>query len=103
VAPRLLRERGLGPWSLGVIALEGLGGYRHEARRRPRSRQALFRAPRARWSRAARDQGLLAPYGEWAENRGRLSDEGLERGAVPGAAERHVRCTTRACVRYEAA
>ena len=27
VAARLLRERGLGPWSVGVIALEGLGSY----------------------------------------------------------------------------
>ena len=25
VAPRLLRERGFGPWSLGVVSLEGLG------------------------------------------------------------------------------
>ena len=26
---RLLRERGIGPWSVGVIALEGLGRYDH--------------------------------------------------------------------------
>src|SRR4051812_46473744 len=27
VAARLLRERGLGPWSVGVVSLEGLGSY----------------------------------------------------------------------------
>src|SRR5262245_34774496 len=27
VASRLLRERGLGPWSIGVVCLEGLGRY----------------------------------------------------------------------------
>ena len=29
VAARLARERGIGPWSIGVIALEGLGRYDH--------------------------------------------------------------------------
>ena len=29
VAARLLRERSIGPWSLGVIGLEGLGSYRY--------------------------------------------------------------------------
>ncbi len=29
VAARLLRERGLGPWSLGVVSLEGLGRWDH--------------------------------------------------------------------------
>ena len=64
VEQRLLRERGLGRWSLGVVALEGLG----------RSDRGLVGdlglvklaiALRGRWVEAHETAELLEPYGEW--------------------------------------
>ncbi len=37
VVKRLAREPGLGPWSAGVVCLQGLGRLRARARRRPRT------------------------------------------------------------------
>lgn len=65
VAARLERERGIGPWSVGVMCLEGLG----------RTERGLVgdlgllklcAAIRGRWVDAAETAELLAPYGEWA-------------------------------------
>jgi len=64
-AERLLRERGLGPWSVGVVFLEGLGRY-------DRGLEAdlglvkLCSALRGRWVEAGETAELLEPYGEWA-------------------------------------
>jgi 3-methyladenine DNA glycosylase/8-oxoguanine DNA glycosylase len=64
-AARLLRERGLGPWSVGVVCLEGLG----------RLEVGLFgdlglmklcSALRGRWVETSETAELLEPYGEWA-------------------------------------
>ena len=63
-AERLLRERGLGPWSVGVVFLEGLGRY-------DRGLVAdlglikLLSALRGRWVEGWETVELLAPYGEW--------------------------------------
>jgi 3-methyladenine DNA glycosylase/8-oxoguanine DNA glycosylase len=63
-AERLLRERGLGPWSVGVVFLEGLG--RHD-----RGLVAdlglvkLLSALRGRWVEGWETAELLEPYGEW--------------------------------------
>ena len=65
VAARLLRERGLGPWSLGVIALEGLGSYRHGLVG-DLSLVKLCSALRGRWVELRETAELLAPYEEWA-------------------------------------
>jgi 3-methyladenine DNA glycosylase/8-oxoguanine DNA glycosylase len=65
VAARLLRERGLGPWSVGVICLEGLG----------RSERGLvgdlgliklLGALERRRVEAEETAALLERYGEWA-------------------------------------
>lgn len=65
VAARLERERGIGPWSVGVVSLEGLG----------RSDRGLVgdlglvklcSALRGRYVEPAETAELLEPYGEWA-------------------------------------
>jgi 3-methyladenine DNA glycosylase/8-oxoguanine DNA glycosylase len=61
----LERERGLGPWSAGIVCLEGLG--------RPERGLVgdlglikLVSALRGRRAEAWETEELLAPYGEWA-------------------------------------
>ena len=65
VADRLGRERGLGPWSLGVIGLEGLGrtelGLVGDL-----GLVKLLADLRGRWVDAGETAELLEPYGEWA-------------------------------------
>jgi 3-methyladenine DNA glycosylase/8-oxoguanine DNA glycosylase len=65
VARRLERERGLGPWSVGVICLEGLGRYERGLARD----LGLVKLASALWGRrveAEETDVLLAPYEEWA-------------------------------------
>jgi 3-methyladenine DNA glycosylase/8-oxoguanine DNA glycosylase len=65
VAARLLRERGLGPWSFGVIALQGLGSYEHGLVG-DLGLMKLVAALRGRRAEADDTAELLQPYGEWA-------------------------------------
>jgi 3-methyladenine DNA glycosylase/8-oxoguanine DNA glycosylase len=59
------RERGLGPWSAGVVCLEGLG--RHERGLvGDLSLIKLMSRLRGRWVEGWETAELLAPYGEWA-------------------------------------
>jgi 3-methyladenine DNA glycosylase/8-oxoguanine DNA glycosylase len=65
VASRLERERGLGPWSVGVVCLEGLGRYERGLARD----LGLVKLASALWGRrveAEETDVLLTPYGEWA-------------------------------------
>jgi 3-methyladenine DNA glycosylase/8-oxoguanine DNA glycosylase len=65
VAMRLLRERGLGPWSVGVVCLQGLGRYERGLARD----LGLVKLASALWGRrveAEETDALLAPYEEWA-------------------------------------
>jgi 3-methyladenine DNA glycosylase/8-oxoguanine DNA glycosylase len=64
-ARRLERERGLGPWSVGVICLEGLGRF-ERGLARDLGLVKLLSAIRGRWVEAEETDELLAPYGEWA-------------------------------------
>ena len=94
VAARLLRERGLGPWSLGVIALEGLGSYRHGLVG-DLALVKLCSALRGRWVELHETAELLAPYEEWAGLAGVYLMKGWAAGLVPGASAdraRLVRC-----------
>ncbi len=64
-AKRLERERGLGPWSAGVVCLEGLGRYERGLARD----LGLVKLASALWGRyveAEETDALLEPYGEWA-------------------------------------
>ena len=84
VAPRLLRERGLGPWSLGMIALEGLGSYRHGLVG-DLALVKLCSSLRGRWVELHETAELLEPYDEWAGLAGVYLMAGWSRGLVPGA------------------
>jgi 3-methyladenine DNA glycosylase/8-oxoguanine DNA glycosylase len=64
-AARLERERGLGPWSVGVVCLEGLGRY-ERGLARDLGLIKLASALAGRWVEAEESDALLAPYGEWA-------------------------------------
>ena len=86
VAPRLLRERGFGPWSLGVVALEGLGSYRHGLVG-DLSLVKLCSALHCRWVELEETAALLEPYEEWAGLAGVYLLAGWGRGLVPGTNE----------------
>ena len=84
VEARLLRERGLGPWSLGVIALEGLGSFEHGLVG-DLGLVKLCSALRGRWVELDATAELLEPYGEWAGLAGVYLMRGWSAGLVPGA------------------
>ncbi len=65
VARRLERERGIGPWTVGVVCLEGLGRFECGLARD----LGLVKLASALWGRhveAEETDALLEPYGEWA-------------------------------------
>jgi 3-methyladenine DNA glycosylase/8-oxoguanine DNA glycosylase len=65
VAARLERERGLGPWSVGVVCLQGLGRY-ERGLARDLGLVKLAAALWGRWVEAEETDVLLEPYEEWA-------------------------------------
>jgi 3-methyladenine DNA glycosylase/8-oxoguanine DNA glycosylase len=82
VALRLNRERGLGPWSVGVVCLEGLGRYEYGLAR-DLGLVKLASALWGRWVEAEETDALLAPYGEWAGLASVYLLAGYKRGLVP--------------------
>ncbi len=82
VVARLTRERGLGPWSLGVVCLEGLGRYEHGLYR-DLGMAKLASALWGRWVEPEETDVLLAPYGEWAGLASVYLLAGFRRGFVP--------------------
>lgn len=64
-AERLLRERGLGPWSVGVVFIEGLGRY-DRGLVADLGLVKLQSALKGRWVESWETAELLEPYGEWA-------------------------------------
>jgi len=65
IVRRLGRERGLGPWSVGVVCLEGLGRYDHGLVG-DLGLVKLLRAMRGREVESWETAELLEPYGQWA-------------------------------------
>jgi len=59
------RQRGLGPWSAGVVCLEGLGRYERGLVGDLTLIKLMSRL-RGRWVEGYETAELLAPYGEWA-------------------------------------
>ncbi|HZQ81630.1 MAG TPA: hypothetical protein VFB25_06610 [Gaiellaceae bacterium] len=82
VVARLVRERGLGPWSLGVVCLEGLGRYEHGLYR-DLGLVKLARELWGRWVEPEETDVLLAPYGEWRGLASVYLLAGFARGFVP--------------------
>jgi DNA-3-methyladenine glycosylase II len=81
---RICRESGFGPWSCGVVALEGLGRYDHGLVG-DLALVKLVSSLRGRWVEPAETAEVLAPYGAWQGLAGRLLVLGWGAGLVPGA------------------
>lgn len=84
VLRRLTAMPGIGPWSVGVLALEGLGRYDHGLVG-DLGLVKLAAALWGRWPEPSETARLLAPYGEWAGLAGEVLMLGWARGLVPGA------------------
>ena len=83
VLARLSRERGIGPWSVGVIAIEGLGRYDHGLVG-DLGLVKLLSSLRGEWVAAEETAALLAPYEEWQGLAGQMLMLGWSRGLIPG-------------------
>jgi 3-methyladenine DNA glycosylase/8-oxoguanine DNA glycosylase len=88
---RLLSQRGFGPWSLGVVALQGLGRY-DVGLVSDLGLVKLYASVRGRWpERPDETAELLAPYGEWQGLASLFLLAGFSRGLVPGASRDRAR------------
>ena len=85
VADRLERERGLGPWSVGVVCLEGLGRF-ERGLEGDLGLIKLLGAMRRRRVEGWETAELLAPYGEWAGLASVYLLAGYAKGLVPVSA-----------------
>jgi 3-methyladenine DNA glycosylase/8-oxoguanine DNA glycosylase len=81
-ADRLERERGLGPWSVGVVCLEGLGRF-ERGLVGDLGLVKLCSAIRGRWVETRETAELLEPYGEWAGLASMYLLAGFRLGLVP--------------------
>ena len=84
VLQRLCRERGFGPWSCGVVCLEGLGRY-DLGKVGDLALIKLVSALRGRWVEAAETADFVAPYGEWRGLATHYLLAGYSAGLVRGA------------------
>jgi len=82
VVRRLERERGLGPWSAGVVCLEGLGRFEHGLVG-DLGLVKFLRALRGREVEGWETAELLEPYGEWAGLASVYFLAGFARGLIP--------------------
>ena len=82
VADRLERERGLGPWSVGVVCLQGLGRF-ERGLEGDLGLIKLLAAMRGRRVEGWETAELLEPYGEWAGLASVYLLAGYARGLVP--------------------
>ena len=81
---RLGRERGIGPWTVGVIALQGLGRY-DAGTVDDLALVKLLASLRRRWPEPGETAELLAPYEEWQGLASVFLLQGFKHGLVPGA------------------
>ena len=82
VADRLERERGLGPWSTGVVCLEGLGRF-ERGLEGDLGLVKLLSAMRGRRVEGWETAELLEPYGEWAGLASVYLLSGYAKGLLP--------------------
>jgi len=96
VFARLARERTVGPWSIGVLFLEGLGRYDHGLVA-DLGLVKLYSVLAGRWVGEAETGELLARYGEWEGLASVYLLQGSRRGLVPlGRGALDVRTAARA-------
>jgi 3-methyladenine DNA glycosylase/8-oxoguanine DNA glycosylase len=81
---RLRRARGVGPWTVGVIALQGLGRY-DAGLVADLGLVKLLASLRGRWPEPEETAELLEPYGEWQGLASVFLLQGFKRGLIPGA------------------
>ncbi len=81
---RLGRERGVGPWTVGVIALQGLGRY-DAGLVDDLALVRLLASMQRRWPEPGETAELLEPYGEWQGLASIYLMHGFKRGLVRGA------------------
>jgi 3-methyladenine DNA glycosylase/8-oxoguanine DNA glycosylase len=81
---RLARERGIGPWSVGVIALAGLGRY-DRGLVGDLGLVKLHASLTGTWPEHDETADLLAPYAEWQGLASVFLLSGFGRSLVPGA------------------
>ena len=81
-ALRLVRESRIGPWSVGVVCLQGLGRY-ERGLVGDLGLVKLCSALRGRWVEPWETAELLEPYGEWAGLASVYLLAGFARGLVP--------------------
>jgi DNA-3-methyladenine glycosylase II len=82
IVARLTRERGLGPWSVGLVCLEGLGRYEYGLYR-DLGLAKLASALWGRWVEPEESDDLLAPYRDWSGLASVYLLTGFARGLVP--------------------
>jgi 3-methyladenine DNA glycosylase/8-oxoguanine DNA glycosylase len=78
----VLAQRGLGPWSAGMVCLEGLGRYERGIVG-DLTLIKLMSDLRGRWVEAHETVELLEPYGEWAGLASIYLAMGYKHGLVP--------------------
>jgi DNA-3-methyladenine glycosylase II len=81
-AARLLRESRIGPWSVGVVCLEGLGRY-ERGLVGDLGLVKLLALLRGRWVEGWETAELLEPYGEWAGLASVYMLAGFKDGTLP--------------------
>ena len=81
---RLRRAHGIGPWTVGVISLQGLGRY-DAGLVADLGLVKLLASLRGRWPEPAETVELLEPYGEWQGLASVFLLQGFKRGLIPGA------------------
>jgi len=81
---RLRRERGVGPWTVGVISLQGLGRY-DAGLVADLALVKLMASLRGSWPAPEETAELLEPYGEWQGLASVFLLQGFKRGLIPGA------------------
>jgi 3-methyladenine DNA glycosylase/8-oxoguanine DNA glycosylase len=87
---RLGRVSGIGPWSVGVIALQGLGRY-DAGLVGDLGLVKLQAALEGTWPQAHETARLLEPYAEWQGLASVYLLRGFEQGLVPGASRNRAR------------